>query len=104
MTKTYKDIKECGEKVSVAGTVTSLINYLQGILDEFGDSAYIEEEYCGYDGCIEPVLYYTRKETDKEYDKRLAENKKARERKKKRQLLKEEKEKELLERLKKKYD
>lgn len=42
-------------------------------------SGYIDYEYYGYDGGREMVVKYRRMETDKEYDKRLADEAKFRE-------------------------
>jgi hypothetical protein len=104
MTKKYLDVAERVGDISVDGKIEDVISTLQSYIDEYGNTAYIKEEYAGYDGGIDLVLYYTRKETDREREKRLALARAERAKNKKWRKQKEEKELKLLEQLKAKYE
>jgi hypothetical protein len=84
------------------GTGTSVIRSLNKIIEEVGETFYIEKDYHYYDDDgFDLVGYYEREETDKEYEKRLAAEKKARDKKKQ---VEEERDRKEYERLKAKFE
>jgi hypothetical protein len=58
--------------VVLTGPIKDVINYLEGFLKNYGESAYIKDIYYGYDGGRDTNIYYSREETDDEYQKRLS--------------------------------
>ena len=77
--------------------------YIERLIEQYGEDAYMEIEAHGYDCYPELVIQYQRQETDKERDKRLAQARKERERKAKEKAAREERERKELARLQKKY-
>ena len=99
MAKQYKqkcqDITCCG----LEGRLENVLKYVQDLIEEYGESAYIDIE--GYDSAV--TLHYEVLETDAEYARRLKTEKAAREREKARKAEKKEKEYKEFLRLKKKF-
>lgn len=87
-------------------SIESIIEDLKKIQDEHSsyDSLYIDVESYGYDGAYELVLYGKRIESDSEYERRVAEIKKQREKQKALKEAKKEKEYQEYIRLKEKFE
>lgn len=106
MAKKYLDIEVRARTISVYDfdkDVKSIIEDLQGYIKEFGDSVRFDVDPSVFDS-VDIVIYYTRKETDDERDRRLAKARKARAKKKKEDAEKEEREKKEYERLRAKFE
>lgn len=88
---------------SLDGKLSEVKHYIEMLIEQYGDDAYMEIEAHGYDCYPELVVEYDRQETDKERDKRLAQARKERERRAKEKLAQEERERKELARLQKKY-
>ena len=85
-------------------TPEQVIENMKAIRKEMGDrDVYFFIQHYGYDGGKELTLRERRKETDKEYNKRIAEEKKDRLKAKETKALKEAKERAEYERLRKKF-
>ena len=96
----YVDFDEIDGK-----TPEEVIERMKAMRAEMGSrDVYFHINHYGYDGGKELTLRERREETDKEYSKRLAEEKKDRESKKASKALKEAKERAEFERLKKKFE
>ena len=89
------------ESVKFEGRLTWLREYVENLIEKYGESAYVEIEY-DYEN-IDYVVRYEREETDKEYTKRLKEEEKRKAAQLLQQQKKEEKERKEFERLKKKF-
>jgi hypothetical protein len=85
------------------GKLVDVKDYIDDLIEKYGDDAYMEIEAHGYDCYPELVVQYDRQESDKERDKRLAVARKDRERRAKEKLAQEERERKELARLQKKY-
>lgn len=104
MNKKYLEIEEQIDYVSVEGSLLELIEKFEKLIEVYGESVCIKEEWGGYEGGVEPILYYKRKETDKERDERLEKKREAREEKKEQKRKKEEQERKQYEKLKEKFE
>ncbi len=86
-------------------TPEQVIEHMQGLRTYYGTrDVYFDIQSYGYDGGKELYMYERRLETDKEYDKRLSEEKKVRVKAKEAKALKEAKELAEYERLRKKFE
>ncbi len=86
-------------------TPEQVIQRMQEVRAYYGDrDVYFDIQSYGYDGGKELYMYERRLETDKEYDKRLAEEKKVKAKAKDAKALKEAKERAEFMRLKKKFE
>ena len=101
----YKMVSvESGESISMLdGKLSDVKDYIEMLIEQYGEDAYMEIEAYGYDCYPELVVRYERQETDKERDKRLAQARKEREKKKAARLKQEERERKEFARLQKKY-
>ena len=83
----YKQIEEWIECVDIAdlldGSAARVIEEMQQLISDYGDSVFLKSEYYGYDGGIKASAHYMRPETDKEYNTRTLKEAKALERKEK---------------------
>lgn len=82
----------------------NLYNIIQKWISSYGEDAYIDKDYYGYDGGYDLQLYFKRIETDKEYNKRLKDEERKKKKEQDAKLKKEEREKREFERLKKKFE
>ena len=85
------------------GSLADVKDYIEGLIEKYGQDAYMEVESYGYDCYPELIISHERQETDAERDKRLAQARKEREKKKAEKLKQEEREHKELARLQKKY-
>ena len=85
------------------GQLSEVKHYIEMLIEQYGEDAYMEIEAHGYDCYPELVVRHERQETDAERDKRLAQARKEREKKKAEKLKQEERERKELARLQKKY-
>ena len=114
MTKKYLDVNHKLTSIDDAefeGSIDTIIDTLQSLKEDFKDKNYNylwldKETSYGYynDMDVSYTLYGSRKETDKEYDARMAKNKKALNVVKINKQKKLEKERKEYERLKKKFE
>ena len=89
------------ESVDFEGRLTWLREYVENLIEKYGESAYVEIE-SDYEN-TDYVVKYEREETEKEYTKRLKEEEKQKAAQLLQQQKKEEKERKEFERLKKKF-
>lgn len=89
------------EGIDFEGRLVYLRDYISGLIEKYGESAYVEVEY-DYENTDYRVKY-EREETDREYTSRLKREEKEERQKKAALKKKEEKERKEFERLKKKY-
>lgn len=95
----------CLESIFNEQRLCHVIENLNKIQDKYPDKdLFFKIERYGYDGGMDLDLYENRKETDQERDARLARLRKQRAKEKEEKLKIEQKERDLLERLKKKYE
>ena len=90
------------ESVGFEGRLTWLREYVENLIEKYGESAYVKIEYVNEDSA-DYVVKYEREETEKEYTKRLKEEEKQKAAQLLQQQKKEEKERKEFERLKKKF-
>lgn len=90
------------ESVDFEGRLTWLREYVENLIEKYGESAYVKIEYVNEDNA-DYVVKYEREETEKEYTKRLKEEEKQKAAQLLQQQKKEEKERKEFERLKKKF-
>lgn len=101
----YKMVRESvNEDIwSLDGKLSDVRNYIDRLIDEYGENACMDIERDGYDCYVELYVHYERQETDKERDKRLAVARKEREKRAREKAQIEERERKELARLQKKY-
>ena len=85
------------------GQLSEVKHYIEMLIEQYGEDAYMEIDTSGYDCYPELVVSFERQETDKERDKRLSQARKEREKRAKEKAIKEERERKELARLQKKY-
>lgn len=101
----YKMIRERAEEdiYALDGKLIDVKEYIERLIEQYGENAYMDIERDGYDCYVELYVQYERQESDKERDKRLAVARKEREKKAKEKAAQEERERKELARLQKKY-
>ena len=88
--------------VDFEGRLTWLREYVENLIEKYGESAYVKIEYVNEENA-DYVVKYEREETEKEYTKRLKEEEKTKAAQLLQQQKKEEKERKEFKRLKKKF-
>ena len=99
-----KSVKSDESICMLDGRLSDVKDYIDSLIEKYGQDAYMEVESYGYDCYPELIISHERQETDAERDKRLAQARKEREKRAKEKLLTEERERKEFARLQKKYE